>query len=147
MTYQRTELYGRTDFLANCGSLLGLFLGVSVISLVEIVYYCCIHLCFCRGMNESFEYFTTHLSQRKRGVLEIVKVLVADYSKRTSIQGINYAANSKLTRTERLWWTTVVVISMLCCGWLISKIYWRNEHSPVTISLATEESTISQVSG
>jgi acid-sensing ion channel, other len=39
MTIQRAELYGRTDFIANCGGLLGLFMGISVLSVVEIVYY------------------------------------------------------------------------------------------------------------
>ncbi|XP_058456439.1 pickpocket protein 28-like [Malaya genurostris] len=39
---QRNELFGLTDFLANCGGLLGLFMGVSILSLVEIFYYCAI---------------------------------------------------------------------------------------------------------
>ncbi|XP_055590909.1 pickpocket protein 28-like [Uranotaenia lowii] len=40
MAVKRAELYGITDFLANCGGLMGLFLGVSILNLVEIVYYC-----------------------------------------------------------------------------------------------------------
>ncbi|XP_055591069.1 pickpocket protein 28-like [Uranotaenia lowii] len=40
ITSKRSELYGVIDFLANCGGLLGLCLGVSVLSLVEIVYFC-----------------------------------------------------------------------------------------------------------
>lgn len=39
ITSKRSELYGTTDFLANCGGLLGLFMGVSLLSLVEIFYY------------------------------------------------------------------------------------------------------------
>ncbi|XP_035790347.1 pickpocket protein 28-like [Anopheles albimanus] len=37
---RRSELYGVTDFLANCGGILGLFMGVSILSIVEILYYC-----------------------------------------------------------------------------------------------------------
>ncbi|KAL9703315.1 hypothetical protein quinque_006833 [Culex quinquefasciatus] len=40
MTSKRSELYGLTDFLANCGGLLGLCMGVSLLSLVELVYFC-----------------------------------------------------------------------------------------------------------
>lgn len=40
ITSKRSELYGPTDFLANCGGLLGLFMGVSILSLAEIVYFC-----------------------------------------------------------------------------------------------------------
>lgn len=45
ITSKRSELYGQTDFLANCGGLLGLFMGVSILSIVEIIYYLTIRLC------------------------------------------------------------------------------------------------------
>ncbi|KAI8421500.1 hypothetical protein MSG28_009550 [Choristoneura fumiferana] len=37
---RRSELFGMTDFFANCGGLLGLFLGFSFLSILEIVYFC-----------------------------------------------------------------------------------------------------------
>ncbi|KAL5291210.1 hypothetical protein ACFFRR_010551 [Megaselia abdita] len=42
----RSELYGLTDFLANVGGLLGLFLGISAISLAELVYFVMIRFNF-----------------------------------------------------------------------------------------------------
>ncbi|XP_047992149.1 pickpocket protein 28-like isoform X1 [Leguminivora glycinivorella] len=39
ITSRRSELYGPTDFLANCGGLLGLFMGFSILSVVEILYF------------------------------------------------------------------------------------------------------------
>ncbi|XP_055840673.1 pickpocket protein 28-like [Episyrphus balteatus] len=36
---KRSELYSTTDLIANCGGLLGLFMGVSILSLVELVYF------------------------------------------------------------------------------------------------------------
>lgn len=38
---KRTVLYGWSDFIANVGGLLGLFMGISILSLVEIFYFCC----------------------------------------------------------------------------------------------------------
>ncbi|XP_071443236.1 pickpocket protein 28-like [Hetaerina americana] len=38
-TKRRDQLYDQTDFIANCGGLLGLFMGFSFLSLVEIVYF------------------------------------------------------------------------------------------------------------
>ena len=35
----RSELFGVVDFLSNCGGLLGLFMGISLLSMVEFVYY------------------------------------------------------------------------------------------------------------
>lgn len=39
ITSKRSELYGLTDFLGACGGLLGLFLGMSVLSIIEVIYY------------------------------------------------------------------------------------------------------------
>ncbi|XP_068142436.1 pickpocket protein 28 [Drosophila tropicalis] len=44
LTSRRSELYGTTDFLANCGGLLGLFMGVSALSIVELIYFCTVRL-------------------------------------------------------------------------------------------------------
>ncbi|PZC74771.1 hypothetical protein B5X24_HaOG207277 [Helicoverpa armigera] len=45
LSMRRSELFGVTDFLANCGGLLGLFLGFSFLSLVEIIYFLSLRLC------------------------------------------------------------------------------------------------------
>lgn len=39
ITLKRSELYGFSDFLASCGGLLGLFLGVSILSEIELIYF------------------------------------------------------------------------------------------------------------
>lgn len=44
LTLSRGELYGTTDFIANIGGILGLFMGVSVLSLLELIYYCTVRL-------------------------------------------------------------------------------------------------------
>lgn len=46
ITSERNELYGSTDFLANCGGLLGLFMGFSFLSLLEIIYFLTVRLWF-----------------------------------------------------------------------------------------------------
>ncbi|KAF2892978.1 hypothetical protein ILUMI_13195 [Ignelater luminosus] len=50
ITSERNELYGNMDFLASCGGLLGLFIGFSFISIVEILYYISLRL-FCNFLN------------------------------------------------------------------------------------------------
>lgn len=39
VSMRRSELFGLTDFLANIGGLLGVFLGFSFLSLIEIMYF------------------------------------------------------------------------------------------------------------
>lgn len=38
-TVKRVEVYSYTDFMAICGGLLGLFLGISILSIIEFIYY------------------------------------------------------------------------------------------------------------
>ncbi|KAF4519266.1 hypothetical protein B566_EDAN002155 [Ephemera danica] len=44
---RKSERYGITDFMANCGGLLGLFTGFSVITAIEICYFASLRI-FCR---------------------------------------------------------------------------------------------------
>uniref|UniRef100_A0A182T5M0 Pickpocket n=1 Tax=Anopheles maculatus TaxID=74869 RepID=A0A182T5M0_9DIPT len=39
ISIKRNQLFGVNDFIANCGGILGLFMGVSLLSIVEILYY------------------------------------------------------------------------------------------------------------
>ncbi|XP_053679171.1 pickpocket protein 28-like [Anopheles nili] len=39
ISIKRSQLFGLNDFIANCGGILGLFMGVSLLSIVEILYY------------------------------------------------------------------------------------------------------------
>lgn len=41
---QRSELYGTMDFIAQCGGILSLFMGISILSFVEIIYYATLRL-------------------------------------------------------------------------------------------------------
>lgn len=43
-TAKRSELYTPSDFLANCGGLLGLFIGASFLSIVELLYFLSLRL-------------------------------------------------------------------------------------------------------
>lgn len=42
--HKRSELYTNTDFLANFGGLIGMFMGASLLSLIEIFYFCMLRL-------------------------------------------------------------------------------------------------------
>lgn len=44
LSSKRSELYGIADLIANIGGLFGLFMGVSILSLVEIIYFSTIRL-------------------------------------------------------------------------------------------------------
>jgi acid-sensing ion channel, other len=43
---ERAQLYGPTELVAHFGGLLGLFLGFSLMSVLELVYFCTIRLIY-----------------------------------------------------------------------------------------------------
>ncbi|GLV34808.1 pickpocket 26 [Carabus blaptoides fortunei] len=51
MALRRSEMYGLTDFLGNCGGLLGLFMGFSFLSFLEIIYFVTLRI-WCRIRNK-----------------------------------------------------------------------------------------------
>jgi Amiloride-sensitive sodium channel len=149
LTKQRRELHGNIDFLANCGGLLGLCLGMSVLSLLEIVYFCFIRFWFDRRklksrQTDNVKFFRKNRLKTSR-CLDIIQNLLTDYMGKTTVQGIKYVARSDLTIFERIWWTIVIIISVFCCGSLINAVYKRYDESPVLISFAQEETPNSQV--
>lgn len=54
ITSKRSQLYGTIDFLSACGGLLGLFIGSSILSLIEIVYYVLLRI-ICKVDDETLE--------------------------------------------------------------------------------------------
>lgn len=61
---RRSEQIGLTDFVASCGGLLGLFMGVSILSIVEFIYYFSLRL-FCSIRSREFEEKTKTLPKLK----------------------------------------------------------------------------------
>jgi Amiloride-sensitive sodium channel len=149
LTKQRRELHGNIDFLANCGGLLGLCLGMSVLSLLEIVYFCFIRFWFDRRKLKSWQTAKVNFFRKNRpktiGCLATIRNLPKKFLRKTTIQGIKYVARSDFTMFERIWWTIVIIISVFCCGSLINAVYKRYDESPVLISFAQEETRTSQV--
>jgi Amiloride-sensitive sodium channel len=140
------ELHGNIDFLANCGGLLSLCMGISVLSLLEIIYFCLIHLKKCGPTSFGETIFVEEFGRRsRRRHFEVVKQLMTDYFNKTTLDGVKYVATSSLSLMERIWWLVVVGTSIFCCGALISDVFWRYDQSPVTVSSANEETPISQV--
>jgi Amiloride-sensitive sodium channel len=148
MTLQRTELYGSADLLAKCGGLMGLCLGISVISLVEIVYYSVIRFWFFLPRNEVKTRDSTtnpEKVQDTKSFWKIAQNLVCDYFTKATIQGIKYVVDVDLTRIERIWWTVVFALSFVSCGSFIFDMLKRYDHSPVIISFENSETSILKV--
>lgn len=71
MALRRTEMYAMTNLIATCGGLLGLFLGISLLSVIEIVAFCAIRLVARlarRRKRKNLSAYQRYRSAQRRGV-------------------------------------------------------------------------------
>lgn len=45
ISINRLETNTMANFISSCGGLLGLFMGISILSIVELIYFCTLRLC------------------------------------------------------------------------------------------------------
>jgi hypothetical protein len=80
ITSRRSELYGGTDFMANVGGLLGLFMGVSILSLIEIFYYLTIRLACNLNLRRLYRNKLRRLSSIPSNKDPIPGIIINNYS-------------------------------------------------------------------
>jgi acid-sensing ion channel, other len=80
-------------------------------------------------------------SHTKR-VWNSVKTLFVDYAGHSTIHGVSYVAEKGRSWCERIWWITVLFISVLCCGQLMVDVWSR---SPIIISFTEKPTPIWQL--
>jgi hypothetical protein len=96
------------DFASYCGGSLGLFLGFSVLSAVEIVYYFSLRiLCFKKQKTKVGSIQIEGENKQKSYLLEAVGS--------SSIHGCNQIAINNRHIFERIFWTIVVGSALVFC--------------------------------
>ncbi|KAF5280821.1 hypothetical protein FQR65_LT14928 [Abscondita terminalis] len=122
ITSERNELYGLMDFLSSCGGLLGLFVGFSLISFIEVIYFFTLRImCNCRLFG------TKNWS-------ECCAI--------TSIHGCKFLGEKKRSFFERTFWMIVLITCLFFCSTWIIEAYHKWQTTPVVVSFATTETPI-----
>ncbi|KAL7011565.1 hypothetical protein ACKWTF_014324 [Chironomus riparius] len=77
------------DFLSYFGGLLGLLAGISVLSIIEIIYWFTTRLCVCKLCQARIEPVQRDLENERR-IATRVKEYVKKYSNESSIHGLQF---------------------------------------------------------
>jgi acid-sensing ion channel, other len=85
------------DFVSLCGGSLGLFLGISAVSVIELVYFFTIRLFFKMKSRNKVQIFTRTEKKERKKTNYFVKVM-----KSSSIHGCNHAVCRDFHWTEKL---------------------------------------------
>lgn len=71
--------------------------------------------------------------------------LFTEYSSRTTVHGVQYIAEEKLSLTERIWWILVLISSIVLCSFFIYNILAKWSRSPVIVTFASKTTAITEV--
>jgi hypothetical protein len=137
------------DFVSFCGGSLGLFLGFSALSVVELVYFFSMRLFFrmrTRNRVQSFKRIDEAKKKTKNGNY-FVEVM-----RSSSIHGCNHAASGDYHRVEKYeddsynlrflysyllcslyWLLTVIVVISFCCSTTF-RIFKNYQNAPIIMS-------------
>lgn len=105
-TEKRIELYTFVDFMAICGGLLGLCLGISLLSVIEIVYFSTLRLFWKIYRSRSIKVVRAPPPGRADcnivlRVLRTLRSFLEEFCNDTSIHGLRYFTEQILHWSER----------------------------------------------
>lgn len=135
------HIFGFSDYLATIGGLVGLIAGVSIISLIEIVFHV---LCdSCSSLYSRFLPTRVYPMQRNevlktknsKSFKDHLKIYFMEYVRESSIQGVPYIANEDRNFVEKLIWIFAIIASTIVCLILVKNSWENAEINPVSFGI------------
>ncbi|XP_031634318.1 pickpocket protein 28-like [Contarinia nasturtii] len=142
---KRSETYTLVDFLSICGGLLGLYLGISLLSIIEIVYYPTLRLFWTiyrprpQIVKIDVEEIEEIQSSKYWGINVLRRffrsfgIFCMEYCDCSNIHGFRYFTLKKLHWSERMIWVIAVCAAFYLCGSMIQGTWIRWQNNPVKI--------------
>lgn len=132
------QVYGVFEFLAAFGGLMGLIAGVSVFSIVELLYHIITISCACKSSSVAPE--VRGIPRRKflvneNGFFDRLKKYLRKIMELSSIHGFYYLINRTQSKAGNIFWTVWVLISVVFCTVLIIDTTSHAELNPIMFEL------------
>lgn len=141
----KQEDFGKADFFGSLGGLMGLFAGISVISIIEAILGI---------VSAAFKKISKKLNSNKVDVIENSKaprpktafvnrehvlyqcsVFFYKFFRRSDIHGLCYITDRNRKLVERIFWSITVLLSTIYCSALIFDTTRNSELSPVEFGI------------
>lgn len=137
----RRKHFTQIEIFAFVGGLLGLFLGFSVLSFAEIIYFI---------IFESLKKIRTRKVSPNQGVISNERIgLVLGYwlsfMKNSSVHSFMYIADVTRSKLERITWMISFLLSMIGCVLMIANLYKKLNFDLISIVVDDEVCKISQI--
>jgi ABC-type Fe3+-siderophore transport system permease subunit len=117
------------DFVSYIGGALGLFLGFSVLSFFEILYYFSIRIVLSFKQNQKVESEVRVIDHKS----SIIYQFCFDFFENSSIHGMNQIIMRKRFPIERILWFVLVGSSLIYCSFVTQNIYENYQNAPILL--------------
>lgn len=137
--------FGSSEIFGSLGGLMGLFAGISVISIIEVVLG--IVSTVFKRIEKRINMNKVHLIQapltpvpknisvNREHVLYQCSVFLYKFVKRSDIHGLHYITDRKKKLVERIFWAFTVLTSTIFCLFLIFDVTKHAELNPIQFSV------------
>lgn len=106
----RKKQFSNIDFISYCGGILGLFAGISLLSIIELFYFFTIRVAgdkwkawrSCKVVPfENIDSSQRNQNQAENKIAKTMKTYILKYFKESSIHGCNHSVDSTRSLLER----------------------------------------------
>lgn len=151
-TLVKEKLLGFSDFLGSFGGLIGLFAGISLISVFEVLFHifdASVSQCMFRRRRNRVIAIRTNKKEEvlnRDHVLYQLMRFIKSFLSKSGIHGLNYVTNNKINAVGRFFWLIAVQVSTTGCSLLVSNMVSNSELSPIQYTVDDKIWTASEVS-
>lgn len=137
----------RSDFLSNVGGFLGLLVGISILSIFEILY----HIAAIKLKNKQQVHpvgqrsTLTAWAVEEHPLFQLMKYST-NYLKASDMLGMGYMQNQTIGRAGRFFWALLVILSLTICTILVIDLNHHAEKSPIITRIDSKMQTLDEVS-
>lgn len=141
----RRKHFTQIEIFSFVGGLLGLFLGFSVLSFAEIIYFIAFGLMGKVKKRRVSPVVGITLAPRTNGAVTLIQGFCLNYMKTSSIHSFIYIADVTRSKVERIIWLISFILSMTGCVFMISNLYKKLNINLISIAFEDAPSNASQV--
>lgn len=134
----KQRAFGVSDYLGSIGGLMGLFAGMSVISLVEVGYFL-IEAASSKMMklrrrqitHEIIKVAPVNVTMNEKSVFSLCASFFVTIMKKSDIHGLRYIARKHKSAGARFFWLAIVLTSSAACFYQILHTLKHSEMNPI----------------
>jgi Amiloride-sensitive sodium channel len=144
--FVKTVPHSFSDFLSNVGGFMGLLAGISILSVVEVVYYIAtIKLGYQRQQVHPVTNRQTAWADEEHLLFQLMRYF-SKFIKTSDMHGMKYTQDQTIGKAGRYFWTVLVLLSLTVCSALVIEMNQSAEKSPIVTRIDPQMWTIDDVS-